>query len=315
MAWLLTPQALADDAANLDRVVLKNGSTIFGTVTAFADGKLAMDTDFAGSVSIDQTQIVSLHSEQPRVLQMTDGTVREAQPLRVENELLVVSGETIDKDFTLEDLTKTDPEDWELGIGYKWTGLVNFAWVLERGNTDTDELDHRLDTTLQGDDDRYTLRFNGEVDEANGVKNADNWTLIAKYDHFLEDRWYWGVLASAEQDEFADLDLRSYFGPYMGRQLLTEPALELEAELGLVWVTEDFLTAPDNEYPGANWNIHAQSNYLGGDSRLYVDHLGIWDLDNTDDIILNTTFGLAFPLLFGPGRRRGNPVGIRLGRG
>ena len=48
-----------------------------------------------------------------------------------------------------------------------------------------------------------------------------------------------------------------------------------------------------------NWNIHAQSNYLGGDSRLYVDHIGIWDLDNTDDIILNTTFGLAFPLLFG----------------
>ena len=32
---------------------------------------------------------------------------------------------------------------------------------------------------------------------------------------------------------------------------------------------------------------------------MYVDHIGIWDLDNTDDIILNTTFGLAFPLLFG----------------
>jgi hypothetical protein len=40
------------------------------------------------------------------------------------------------------------------------------------------------------------------------------------------------------------------------------------------------------------------SNYLGGDSRLYLNHTGIWNLEETSELILNTTFGLAFPLLF-----------------
>jgi hypothetical protein len=233
------------------------------------------------------------------VLQMQDGTVLESQPLLVEDEQLLVTGTVPGTTFSLADVNKSDPEPWEQGLGYKWSGLVNFAWALERGNTDTDELDYKLDTQLLGTEDRYTLRLNGEIDEANDQKNADNWTIIGKYDRFLEDRWYWGWLAAAEQDEFADLDLRYYTGPYAGRHFYTEPVFDMEAELGLVYVNEDFIVAEDQDYPGANWNVHIKSNYLGGDSRLYLDHIGIWNLDETSDIILNTTFGLAFPLLFG----------------
>ena len=289
----------AEDTAALDRIVLKNGSTLLGTVTGYADGAVNLETDFAGTLAVAQDQIVSLQTNTAMVLQMADGTVLESQPLVVENEQLVVTGTVPGTTFSLADLSKTDPEPWEQGLGYQWTGLVNFAWTLERGNTDTDELDYKLDTQLLGVDDRYTLRFNGEIDEANDQKNADNWTLLGKYDRFLEDRWYWGWLAAAEQDEFADLDLRYYTGPYIGRHIYTEPIFDMEAELGLVYVNEDFITAEDQDYPGANWAVHMKSNYLGGDSRLYIDHIGIWNLDETSDIILNTTFGLAFQLLFG----------------
>ena len=289
----------AEDTPALDRIVLKNGSTLLGKVKGYDDGAVTIETDFAGTLAVAEDQIVSMQSRRSRVLQMADGTVLESQPLVVENEQLVVTGTVPGTTFSLSDLTKTDPEPWELGEGYQWTGLVNFAWTLERGNTDTDELDYRLDTQLRSVDDRFTLRLNGEIDEANDQKNADNWTVLGKYDRFLEDRWYWGWLAGAEQDEFADLDLRYYTGPYAGRHFFTEPVFDLEAELGLVYVNEDFITAEDQDYPGANWSVHAKSNYLGGDSRLYLDHIGIWNLDETSDIILNTTFGLAFPLLFG----------------
>mgnify|MGYP001827554468 FL=1 len=288
----------AEETAALDRIVLKNGSTLLGTVTSYADGAVNLETDFAGTLAVAQDQIVSLQTNTAMVLQMADGTVLESQPLLVENEQLLVTGTVPGTTFSLADLSKTDPEPWEQGLGYQWTGLVNFAWALVRGNTETDELDYRLDTKLVGIDDRYTLRFDGEIDEANDQKNADNWTLLGKYDRFLEDRWYWGWLASAESDEFADLDLRYYTGPYAGRHIYTEPVFDMEAEIGLVYVNENFITAEDQDYPGANWSVHMKSNYLGGDSRMYLDHIGIWNLDETSDIILNTTFGLAFPLLF-----------------
>jgi hypothetical protein len=73
----------------------------------------------------------------------------------------------------------------------------------------------------------------------------------------------------------------------------------LEAETGLAYITEDFISDEDREYLGSTWDVRMQSNYLGGDSRMYINHKGIWNLDEASNIVLNTTFGLAFPLLYG----------------
>ena len=281
-----------------DRIVLKNGSTIVGTVKSARDGVVVIETDFAGALNIAQEQIVSLESNTPVIMQMADGEVLAEQPIVVQEEQLVVTGTVPGTTYALSDLKATDPAPWELGEGYRWTGLANVAWKMERGNSDTDEVDYKLDTQWLGLEDRFTLRGQGEIDEANGQKNTDNWSVIGKYDRFLDGRNYWGINVAAEEDEFADLNLRWYAGPYLGRKFYEEPVFSLEAEAGLAYVNEDFIEAEDQEYPGANWNVSMGSNYLGGDSRLYLDHVGIWNLDETSDLILNTTFGLAFPLLF-----------------
>jgi len=297
---ILSPFVAAQEEAAAapppDRIVLKNGSTILGTITATRDGIVSVDTDFAGSLEIAQDQVLTLETTEPAVLQLADGKVLDAQPIVISDEQIVdgSSGQS----FALADLAVVNPEPYELGIGYKWSGLVNVSMVLERGNSDTDELDYKLETQWLSTDDRYTVRVSGEIDEANDTEIADNWSVIGKYDYFLDGPWYVGGNIAAESDDFADLDLRYYMGPYLGRNFYDTDLLFLEAELGLAYVNEDFIVAEDQEYPGANWEVHFSSNYLGGDSRLYVDHIGIWNLDETSDIILNTTFGLAFPLLF-----------------
>ena len=296
---MLSPILVAEEEAAApppDRIVLKNGSTILGTITATRDGVVSVDTDFAGSLEIAQDQIQSLGTTEPAVIQLADGKVLAAQPIVIENEQVVDA--TSGQSFALADLAVVNPEPYELGIGYKWSGLVNFSMVMERGNTDTDELDYKLETQWLSDDDRFTVRLNGEIDEANGIEIADNWSIIGKYDYFLDGPWYVGGNVAAESDDFADLDLRYYMGPYVGRNFYNTDLVFLEAELGLAYVNEDFIVAEDQEYPGANWELHFSSNYLGGESRLYVDHIGIWNLEETSDLILNTTFGLAFPLLF-----------------
>ena len=52
--------------------------------------------------------------------------------------------------------------------------------------------------------------------------------------------------------------------------------------------------------------------FIGGKSSLYYRQLGIWNLDDTSDIMLNNTLGV-FPFrYYGNWRRRGgDPVGIR----
>ena len=244
--------------------------------------------------------VASVRTEDPVIIQMADESVIENQPLVIsQSQLVVADAAGVEQSRALEDLLVVNPEPWELGQGYKWSGLASFALAIERGNSDTDELDYNLDTNWRSDDDRYTLKIYGEIDEANDVEIADNWTVQGKYDYFFSDVSYWGLQAFAESDDFADLDMRYLVGPYVGRDFFTDPLFMLSAEVGASYVNEDFIVAPDQEYPGANWNLQISSNYLGGDSRLYFNQLGIWNLDETSDLIVNSTFGLGFPLLFG----------------
>tara|TARA_R110002110_G_scaffold205066_6_gene416876 strand:- start:386 stop:1468 length:1083 start_codon:yes stop_codon:yes gene_type:complete len=298
--FLALPVALqAEDApAQSDEIVLKNGSRIVGTVTDARDGVVMFETSFAGTLSIKVEEIASVQTNSPVVMLLDDDIVVRDQPLRVEQEQLVVNTGGATQSYSLEQLKVINPEPWELGQGYRWTGLASLALTMQRGNTDTDELDYRLESIWRSTRDRYTIKASGEQDESNNVKNADNWRVLGKYDYFLEGPYYWGVNAGAESDEFADLDLRYYIGPYLGRDFFTDPAFTLSGEVGLSYVDENFNIAEDDDYIASTWTIDMSSNYLGGDSRLYFNQNGIWNLDSTSDVIINTTFGLAFPLLW-----------------
>ena len=296
-ALLVTGFAHAESSAPAqDEILLKNGSRILGAVTGSRDGVLTIDTDFAGTIKVELEQIKSVNTQDPVVILMADESVRQESTLLISEEQLVLSepGQT----FPLGDLAVINPDPWELGQGYRWTGGIGFALIRQRGNTDTDEVDYKLESKWRSKEDRYTLQANGETDEANGTKTADNWRVTGKYDYFLEDPNYVGLLVQAEKDKFQDLDIRYLIGPYLGRQFYDEPVFSLQGELGFSYVTEEYNLAEDDDYGASNWNIHASSDYLGGDSSLYFDQSGIWNLKDTSDVIVNSTFGLSYPLLW-----------------
>jgi len=296
----LAPLAGAEEsAANPDQIVLKNGSTILGTVTGTRDGVVKIDTDFAGTLSIELDKIASLQTSDPVLIQLVDQSVVPEQPLRIRDEQLIIATDTsAEQAYAIDELLVVNPAPWELGQGYRWTGLVSVAAVAERGNTDTDELDYSIESIWRSKRDRFTLRANGENDKTNGDTTTEKWYAQGKYDYFLDGPWYTGLQGSAEHDKFTDLDLRYLVGPFIGRQFYEAPIFTLAADLGISYVDEDFITAEDKEYGAANWSVKASSNYLGGDSRLYLDNRGIWSMDDTGDYVIDTTLGLAFPLLW-----------------
>ena len=291
-------EATQSKATPLDEILLKNGSRILGTVTSARDGVIVIETDFSEAIKIDTDRIDSIRTQGSMVVLMNDDSVIRDQPITVdESGIVVTADDGSQRDYSVNDFKVLNPEPWELGEGYKPFGLASIAWTLEKGNTVTDELDIKVESYWRSLEDRYTLKFYSEIDEANGIKNADNKLLVGKYDYFLAGDDYWGGKFAAKQDEFADLDLRAYIGPYYGRQFFERPIFTLSGEVGFAYVYEDFIVAENQEYPGAHWDINLNSDYLGGDSRLYIEQSGIWNLKDTADIVLNTTFGMKFPLL------------------
>jgi len=281
-----------------DEIVLTDGSRILGTIGESRDGVVRIETIFDSSLEISIEHIASITTRNPVVMKMTDDTIITDQPLRVNNGILATES-AASSIYSLDDLLVVNPEPWELGVGYNWTGHASFAFKVERGNSKIDELDYRFESYWRSLRDRYTVKLNGEFDEANNQRNADNTAIIAKYDYFLENARYWGIQARASQDKFQDIDLRFLIGPYYGVEFLTRPVFTLSGEIGASYVNETFITAEDQEYPAANWSLAMSSDYFGGDSRLYLDQLGVINLNKPSDVLLITTAGFSFPLLWG----------------
>ncbi|HBM82126.1 MAG TPA: DUF481 domain-containing protein, partial [Halieaceae bacterium] len=163
VAVALAAGVLAGSAIAADEIVLKNGSRILGTVTGVRDGVVTVDTEFAGTLKVKQDQVESLSSGEPIVLKLADGTVVEESSLRVEGETLLLAADSAPvATYPLAELAITNPQPWELGQGYRWTGQVSLALEMQRGNTDTDELDYGIESIWRSLEDRYTLRFDGE---------------------------------------------------------------------------------------------------------------------------------------------------------
>ena len=287
----------AEDAAPVqDEVMLKNGSRLVGKVISSRDGVVTIETDFAGTLEIGMDKVEGINVSEPVVVLMEDNTVhRDSSLSMIEGQLVLgVEAQTYPRD----DLRILNPEPWEMGEGYRWTGKAGMAFQLQRGNTDTDELDVSIHAAWRSTRDRYRFMWMSELDKSNNEKTADNWQTSGRYDYFLTDPNYVGGILFVESDKFRDLDRRTMLGPYFGRQFFAEPRLTLSGDWGVSWVDEKYDTSEDQDYPATNWSIDASSNILGGKSSLYYRQLGIWNLDDTSDIMLNNTLGFSFPLLW-----------------
>lgn len=312
VAWPQQAQAIVQS-----RVLLFDGSIIVGDIVSYENDAVTLNTSFNRELSIEASLIKDIEAPAEDLsiatLMLKDGRKVEAAPFIVTSGVLALSDGEIVK---LSDVDKLNPEPWEMGQGYAWKGLASVALTVARGNTDADQLDLGVNTQFDSTRDRITLRASAERDtaivsvpsasgdgsfERVSKPSADNWRIIGKYDYYLKDltKHYLGVNASVEADKFTDIRLRSYIGPYYGRKLFNGSWGKLDGELGFVRVDTDFYTADDTEYYGANWNFTGESMVLGGDSRLYLTHVGILNISDGNSVILDTTLGLGFPFFFG----------------
>jgi len=287
------------DVNPLDTITLKNGSVLYGTVKNIKNGKVIVATDFAGKLEIESTQILSMNTKKAVVVKLSNGKVLENVVIELNDQtpILQTLGTTAAAKVALTDIVAINPEPWQIGEGYKHEGGASLALVQQRGNSDTDQLDYKIEAKWTGDDDRFSIIAEGELDESDGMTNAENWIVTGKYDRFMGGTTYLGVNSSLKQDIFADLDMRFYLGPYFGRQFYDADRFKLSAELGLTYVQENYINSEDKTYPGANWTLNIGSDIFGDDTELYVNHKGIWDLDSLSDVVLDTRIGIKIPLM------------------
>ena len=293
---------IASGSAIADELVMKNGSRLVGTLVSAGDGKVKFDTPWGGTLDINAANIETITTTNTSTIMMDDGEIfRDKTLVATEHTVTIERENEAPRTYDVEQIKYVNPEPWQLGDGYRWTGRASLAFEAERGNSETDETDIEFRTEWRSLEDRFVIRGNAEYDEANDNKVTENWEIRNKYDRFWGDDPdnYWGGKLRFEYDKFADLDLRTLVGPHIGRQFFETSLLDLKAEFGPVYVDEQFDVAEDNDYYGALIEVEAESDILGFGTTLYVFHDTTMNFDSFDEPLSNTTIGLRMPLIFG----------------
>ena len=312
-AFLSFSLAIFSNIAFANVVTLKNGSILIGGNVSKQEDKLVMSTSFAGEIRINWDDITEIKVHQPIEVHTIDGELIET--------LLIVDDNDNPTDgplITLEDGSHTEidsphvdsddvaiinPEPWELGIGSKFNGLVDFGLQFDSGNTEKESLATSADLKWKRVDDRWGVAGRYFREETNNIVTEDNWLIRSSYDYFLTDSWYTGIFGQLEQDQIANLDQRLSVGPLIGRQFWQGDESNLSSEAGLVYVDEKFdydaSDAPedirdDNTYTGLRWNLKYDRYTFKDIVQIYYENellLDASDLSNDARTIFKAVIG------------------------
>jgi putative salt-induced outer membrane protein YdiY len=257
-----------------DELLMKDGSRLLGKVVKKEDSTLEFETTYAGVIKVSWDSVSELRAEKPVKVMLEDETTLAAGAIkRTETATL------LETEYELEvqsvapgTVAYINPESWRTGDF--WTRIGRHH-------------------------DRFTFSGRYEEDKTDGSLTTQEWKQGNKYDYFLTEKFYYGVLLAFEHDKFSDLDLRTRVGPHVGYEFFESKELNLDTNVGLLYVDENFDEAEDDHFWSLGWQVDFDWFLVPDRVQFYHRHTGFQSVDNADNLTIDSWTGFRFPLYKG----------------
>jgi putative salt-induced outer membrane protein YdiY len=286
----LTATALADD------VFLKNGNHLSGTIVSMGEGKLVLETDFAGRLTIDWNHVEQLATDAPLTLVLADGSSIRGIPTSGETPgriKLATSSPADPVPVELARVTAINPPDEQ---PIKLNGRINVGFNKVSGNTDLKNT--HIDAELLARTVSHRVTLGGAYNRASedNRKTEDNAMGHLKHDYFLTQAFYWYLSGLAERDRFKNLSLRTTTGPGLGYQFFEGELMNLSVETGPSYVYTNYDGAGRDESLSGRWGVKFDRFFFEKLFQYYFSNEGYVSASDTSDVFMFTRTGLRFPI-------------------
>lgn len=308
--------------AHADRLVLKNGDVLTGTVLHKSGDSLSFSTPYAGVISVSWASIRTLTTDRPVNVYLDDATDYDArfgaagegratvtlsQPApRVDVDPdeppspPTVQEEAAPKaELDLAKVLYINPTPEESGEGYRITGRANFAYSNASGNTENEQLHGNAEMVLRAKMYRYVLGGEGTRASDNGDVSASSARLYTNYDWFFQPKQFAYAAASVERDRFKDIHLRSVIGGGYGYQWIETDVTKLSLRGGLDYVTIDHYDAENERFAALGWKLDFSHKLLFVPVEIFHNQDGYRGLNSEGAVVLRTRTGVRVPLSYG----------------
>lgn len=295
VSCLLAAASLGFSSAHAATVTLKNGDQVTGELKQMSGDVLTFKSTVFGEVKIPWKDVEKLDAVEPVRVEMKDGTTVKGK-VALDNDAVTIDQGALGQSQPLarKQIAALNPPIIDQSVQY--SGHLNLGGAMNRGNSDEDQLNFNGEFIARTPEDRYTV--SGEINEAksNGVKTTSNRRLLMQYDNFLDKKNYVYARARAENDEMADLNLRTSLGGGYGRQFLEDDITKLSGEVGLNYVNEDYEISPDRSFPTMSVGYKYDRKYF--DKKLVFFNSVTLDtnLEDTEDMLARGRIGFRVPL-------------------
>jgi putative salt-induced outer membrane protein YdiY len=281
--------SLISSAALADRVTLKNGDRLSGSVIAKRGNTLTFSTGYAGELKIDWDEVAQLETDETVDVMLKDESHQQLAlktQSKPESESMPAIG----------DIAYINPNPEESGRGYRVLGKANFAFTQSEGNSSSDQLHADAEITVLARDYRYTI--GGEFDQASieNVKADDSRRAYGSYDDFFDKKQFLFTHVQLQRDRFRDIDLRTVIGGGYGYQFYDTETTRFSLKGGLDMVNLDRYEASSERFAALGWHIDFQHKLTGSDIELFHVQDGYRGLSEEASVLVQTRTGFRFPL-------------------
>ena len=271
-------------------VTLSDGSTLLGVVTRLDEGKLILETQFAGTLEIDAEMIVAIQTDETVNVGVDTGD-RLVGPIEWKNEIdravvqtelggIPVDVKRIDaiwpKDGkspeTLALEAQIDEAKAEVEAALpKWEFTLEIGVLSKEGNTEEFTARGKIEARRKTPKDLLRLYVAGDYGETRNLRDTAEVFGGAYYEYLFTKRFFGYGKIELEYDEFENIELRLSTALGVGYYWIKKPEHELKTRGGVGFLHETYL--PEWNADGARFRVDPKNTVqseLGLDYRLDV---------------------------------------------
>ena len=242
-ALLFTALGLIASSASADIVETKNGARIVGKITKIDGGKVYVTTDYAGDLTIKQSEVSSLTTEAPVVVRLASGTTLSGTVTAADG------GEKITgPDGSISTQVDKFAASWAVGqedpaivaLRSHWSYEASLDITGKTGNSEQLGTSGAFRATLKTPDDTLQLytAYNRQVSD--GTKSADQFKAGIDYADNFSGRTSWYARDEGGFDRVKGIDLYNTAAAGLSYDFIKEPKHLLTLRAGLSFRYEGY---------------------------------------------------------------------------
>ncbi len=228
-----------------DVVETKSGARIIGKVSKIDGGTVVVATDYAGSISIKQSEVTSITTDAPVAVRLASGTRIDGKVSAGGSAGAVqVSGAdgtistTVDKVAASWTAGAKDPQLAALDRGWAYEANVDVAG--KSGNKSQLGTSAGLRATLAGIQDKLAFYTAYDRQVTDGKKSADQFKAGSDYQSNFSGKNSWYVRDEGGFDRIKDVQFYNVAAFGLGYDLIKAPKQTLTGRAGLSFRTENY---------------------------------------------------------------------------